>query len=310
VLLEFYYSAKLERNVNMGDRYYSERVLGDMPLETEEISATFWGGFVALIKSRSREGWFAERYPKHCFEAPLPVDTDSDALGAAFVAHNPRIPWPFDPNQHPPTLDVLDAVEFFAKSISKPVARTYHDYGRHNHILSFDRNGGVVEYVGEVNTMLRRCGHPYRTDGAGKVQRLGPTILRDELAATVFSSGDLELDRMLELARRNFLDPSLDIRRESLEKLWDAWERLKTLLPGDKKTSVKALLDLAIPEPTFRERVDREATELTSIGNAFMIRHSETNKVPIRESEHVDYLFHRMFSLVLMLLRIRAKVGA
>jgi len=40
----------------------------------------------------------------------------------------------------------------------------------------------------------------------------------------------------------------LDVRRESLEKLWDAWERLKTVEPGgDKKAQAKALLDKSIP---------------------------------------------------------------
>jgi hypothetical protein len=33
--------------------------------------------------------------------------------------------------------------------------------------------------------------------------------------------------------------------------------------------------------------------ELTEIGNRFMVRHTETDKIPITESAHVDYLFHR-----------------
>jgi hypothetical protein len=38
-----------------------------------------------------------------------------------------------------------------------------------------------------------------------------------------------------------------------------------------------------------------------------MIRHSEVNKVPIQKSHHVDYLFHRMFSLIRLLLVVRGK---
>ena len=55
--------------------------------------------------------------------------------------------------------------------------------------------------------------------------------------------------------------------------------------------------------------MEGEARELTNIGNTFMIRHSETEKVPIKESEHVDYLFHRMFALILMILRVWRREG-
>ena len=93
------------------------------------------------------------------------------------------------------------------------------------------------------------------------------------------------------------------MRRESLEKLWDAWERLKTIEPGrDKKEGIAALLDDAAAEPEFRSRLEREARELTDIGNTFMIRHSETDRVQIAEAEQVDYLFRKLFAMIRMLL--------
>jgi hypothetical protein len=293
----------------MNDLYYSERHEGEAERERQDISGSFWGGFVSLVESRSRDGWFAERYPIHCVDAPLPVETDHVSLGQAFSAHNSRVPWPLDSQNVPTTLDALDAVDFFGRSVSMPTRRVYHDYGRHNHITSFDRAQGFEGYRAEVNTMLRRCGHPYELDTSGRIQRLGPPVLQESLASAVFSSGDLELDRLLETARRKFQDPDLNIRMEALEKLWDAWERLKTILPGDKKTSVKALLDAVVAEPTLRDRVEGEARELTDIGNIFMIRHSETDRVPIKESEHIDYLFHRMFALILMIIRVWRKEG-
>lgn len=78
---------------------------------------------------------------------------------------------------------------------------------------------------------------------------------------------------------------------------------------GDKKTSAKALLDKAATEPTFRETLEDEARELTRIGNDFTIRHSETDKVPLELSEHVDYLFHRLFALIRLLLRTTGRGG-
>ena len=72
-----------------------------------------------------------------------------------------------------------------------------------------------------------------------------------------------------------------------------------------KKASVAALLAKASPEPKFRERLDAEAIELTAIGNQFRIRHSETTQTPIDADEQVDYLFHRLFALVQLVLRMR-----
>src|SRR6185436_10959217 len=108
----------------------------------------------------------------------------------------------------------------------------------------------------------------------------------------------------LEAARQKFLNRSIDVRRESLEKLWDAWERLKTLEPGrDKRESAGRLLDRASGEPALRARLEHEARELTEIGNTFMIRHTEVDKVPVVASAHIDYLFQRMFSMIRLLLK-------
>jgi hypothetical protein len=67
-----------------------------------------------------------------------------------------------------------------------------------------------------------------------------------------------------------------------------------------------ALLGKAASEPTFRALLDREAVELTRVGNDFLIWHSETNKVAVEGGAHVDYLFHRLFSLIWLLLAQRS----
>ena len=54
------------------------------------------------------------------------------------------------------------------------------------------------------------------------------------------------------------------------------------------------LLDLAVSEPRFRELLEKESRVLTDIGNTFQIRHSETSQVELQETQHVDYLFHRL----------------
>jgi hypothetical protein len=154
-----------------------------------------------------------------------------------------------------------------------------------------------------VNRMFERNGMAFELKD-GEVVRIAPAVLHEDLAVSVFRTGDATRDELLEASRQKILNRSLDVRRESLEKLWDAWERLKTLEPGrDKRESAGRLLDKATDKPTFRAKMEQEARQLTDIGNTFMIRHAETDKIPITQSAHIDYLFHRMFAMIRLLLK-------
>ena len=281
----------------MTDNYFSERELGLPPRNIEKIEKTFWDGLVALIQSRISDGSLAERFPLNCFDAPIPIGSDESAIKSVFQSEFLSMQWPLHLNNMPDTLSVLDAVEFFYRYISKPLRKEYHSFGKHNHFLSFDRDGGRLEYLEDVNRLFRRNSLAFELKEDGKVIRLEPVVLRETLAKTIFQAEDEELNRLLELAREKFRNPDVSIRREAVEKLWDAWERLKTLEPGaDKKKQIETLLTKAIPQSEFRERLNQEAIELTTIGNEFAIRHTETNKIIISDSEYLDYLFHRLFA--------------
>ena len=97
------------------------------------------------------------------------------------------------------------------------------------------------------------------------------------------------------------------MRKDSLERLWDAWERIKTVLkPSDKKESISKLLDKCADEPKFRELLETEAKALTNVGNTFHIRHSEIGQIEIHRNIQVDYLFHRLFSMLLLAIKSMA----
>jgi hypothetical protein len=127
------------------------------------------------------------------------------------------------------------------------------------------------------------------------------------------ASGDALLDTLIADACANFKDPAPKARQEATEKLWDAWERLKSLeISEDKRLSVGRLLDYASSEPIFRALLEGEAKSLTDIGNKFHIRHFETNRVALSQPEQFDYLFHRLYALIHLLLfnRQRSKSDA
>lgn len=287
----------------MTDSYFSERELGMPPQNKEKVDYRFWSGFRTYIEARINDGSLAERFPINCHESHIPIGCDESAIKSAFQSEVSPINWPFS-DDIPDSLLVLDAVEFFYRSISKPSRKEYHPFLKHNHLISFDKNAGQREYLDDVNTLFRRNNLAFELQGIGQVVRLGHVVFRETLASAIFRTGDKELNRLLEIAREKFRDPDVNIRREAVEKLWDAWERLKTLEKGsDKKKQTEALFTKAIPDPEFRERINEEAIALTKIGNDFAIRHTETSKVIISDNEYLDYLFHRLFALIQLLLR-------
>src|ERR1700730_4158131 len=96
--------------------------------------------------------------------------------------------------------------------------------------------------------------------------------------------------------------------RKSVESLWDAFERLKTVdAAGNKRAGIAALLDGAAGGPRFRQFLEAEARSLTEAGNAFQIRHHEVGQEAIASSAAVDYLFHRLFALTQLLLAARGR---
>ena len=85
--------------------------------------------------------------------------------------------------------------------------------------------------------------------------------------------------------------------QEALEKIWDAFERIKTLFGNDKKESTKKLIK-NLSSSLSPEIWNDEFLNLTKIGNYYQIRHYETNKLPLRNEKEKIYLYFRMLSLI------------
>lgn len=140
-----------------------------------------------------------------------------------------------------------------------------------------------------------------------ELRPLSPVLF--EAMGALPPSGDHILDALLQDACKKFKDAAPKSRTEGTEKLWDAWERLKSIeVQVNKRMSVARLLEQCSPEPAFRAVLDTEARALTEIGNAFHIRHFETDTISISMPEHNDYLFHRLFALIHLLLFSRGRI--
>lgn len=296
--------------------YFSDRENGPRARTEQTISPQVWAGVVALVQGLINSGAFGLRFPERCPDGQAICGCDAGSLEAAALAEMPGLAWPLETTHQvekeyfaqrepfaPDTLLVLDFIEFVHAAAAKPVPGKYHDYFSHHH-LSFDQQAGQDEFRASVNRIFARNGVAYEMLSDGRIVRVLPLVLGEELKRTVFNSGDRTLDNMLEECRAKFSDRNPLVRREALERLWDAWERLKSLAdPSDKKRSVKIILDGTATEPSLRARLETEAQELTSIGNSHLIRHSEVNQVPVIDAAQVDYLFHRLFAMVQLVLK-------
>lgn len=296
-------------------KLFTERHGGGKPRTAENLNAPTREALLNLVASRVNEEWYGLSFPERCPDGYGYAGTDHEKLRRATNGYG--LPWPADAlragleSDETVALadgDVFDLLEFSYEVIARPDAGSYHSFFGHSH-YSYDKEAGREAFASDVNRLFERNGMAFEFK-EGEITRMAPPVLHEALARTVFRTGDDHLDEMLEDGRAKFLNRDFKVRRESLEKLWDAWERLKTVERGkDKKATVKALLDKAARDSAFRKVLEEESGALTAIGNNFMIRHTETTKTPISESEHVDYLFHRMFSLIRLLLKATKRGG-
>lgn len=301
-------------------RYFSERERGESLREESDIDHNAWRGVLEIVRGRVSDGSFGAKYPEECEDGYFVCGTSIPRFVDAMLAEIPNLAMHVGARGRSTldqlgsldnwfaisTPDMLDLVEFCWRNVSKATVIDDHSFFRHSH-LGFDETVGKDEFRNDIERIFRRNGIAYNLTQDGRIERIVPAVFGDALANSDFNTGETELDRLLTTAKTKFLDPRPVIRRESLDALWDAWERLKTLDERKKKAGIEALLDATVGgrSTKFRDALEKEARELTRIGNAFLIRHSETDQERLESNEHVDYLFLRMFSLIHLIIRSR-----
>lgn len=244
----------------MTSAFYSDRTSGQRPCTGEEVTPEAWRGVLAIIKRRLRDGTLAKSFPiQDCIDGPfLITGTNTSDFEQLLVSLIPALkrqedeepgarrapvsrPTPvLDPNRPPPTPVALDVVDFVMQYVATPMTRTNDDYWKHEH-LTFNEeseNSKRAEFAREVELIFQRNGIGFTFGSDLQVVRLGPPEARELLSDFAPRTGDADLDSKLRDATTRFLSRDLQQRVDALEKLWDAFERFKTLeLGGDKKAS-------------------------------------------------------------------------
>lgn len=281
---------------------------GPVPSIHDNLPQPTSRGLYELFKSKADNHWFANHFPEQCQDGKGVAGTNFSGLWGNVRALVPQLEeekWGVSPIQ--PDGAVFDLMEYAAGKLAMPIQGVYHNYLGH-HELTFDQDAGRKEFREEVNQILRRGGTMYELSPNLQIVRIGTPAVQQVIEQMTPASGDSDLDDLLLRAKALYISHKLGDRALALEKLWDGFERLKTIdVVGNKKQSANALLD-NIVSSEFKAFTSTEMKALTDFGNQFMIRHHETDKHPVPK-EAQDYLFARMGSLIVFLLKASNRLG-
>ena len=217
---------------------------------------------------------------------------------------------------------LLDLIEYIAQNCRDITHRAHHDVTRElveeygfNALSSRDLNGHLnyehlffseksevfIKYRSEINHIFEKTGLLFTLTDKKIVERVVEnSVLTAEIEAAVKAVKEPGTRELLEEAIGLFKQPDPATRKFAVEKLWDAFERLKTYYTTlDKKASVtKIVNDMSGNQLEFAKLFEDEFNALKSIGNDFRIRHHETNKIDITDDRYYDYFFNRCLSLI------------
>ena len=196
---------------------------------------------------------------------------------------------------------LLDYIECFAKNL-KDVKEEWNHlmYKNYKTIECFDTCKVFSDFKNKINELFLEAGLLYKLTNKKIIERIVEnTPLTIEIEDSINQISESGVRELLKDAIALYKTPTLSARKDSVEKIWDALERLKTYYSADKKQSVSKLIeDMGNSEDEFAEIFKEEFIKLTSIGNNFRIRHHETNKIDITDLNHYDYFFNRCLSLI------------
>lgn len=233
------------------------------------------------------------------YEIPTLYRDYSDNIAVLTVHHNV-----FDSDDAESEYDqyaLLDLIEFFAENLRDVVVGSFHSYFGHYHLTCQNSRNVCVQFRDEINSIFQKTGLLYELNTDLQVERivenspLTPAV--ESAIAAVKEAGTRELLQEAILLHRS---PNPADIQDAVEKLWDAYERLKTYYTtmNKAKSAEKIVNDMAAGQAPYVTLFDTEFRALTKIGNDFRIRHHETDKVEITDVRYYDYFFNRCLSLI------------
>lgn len=156
-------------------------------------------------------------------------------------------------------------------------------------------------YIERINTLFSHYKLTIALNNDGEIVNTSDQLFKINSDKPIKEPG---IEELLLIAEEKYAQGNYS---DAVEKLWDAFERLKTYYSpsfNKKQSSEKIVENVSKGNEGFQIIFSNEFKELTSIGNNFRIRHHEINKIDISEGIHYQYLYRRCMALILTILEI------
>lgn len=197
---------------------------------------------------------------------------------------------------------LLDFIEFIAQNI-KDISEGWNNerYRNYWYIVCLKTSHVFKNYQNGINEIFTESGLLYNLTDNKIIERIVENSpLTPEIEDRTTTIGEKGTRDLLKDAIALYKTPNPVARQDSVEKIWDALERLKTYYTAlDKKESAeKIVADMSDGQAVYKTLFNDEFIALSKIGNGFRIRHHETDKVEISDDRYYDYFFNRCLSLI------------
>ena len=197
---------------------------------------------------------------------------------------------------------LIDYIEFFAQNIMDISENWNNDrYRNYQYIDCLKTKEVFIEFKSEINELFIESGLLYTLTDEAIVERIvEDSPLTKQIENSFSTVKEKGIRDLLKDAIALYKTPNPCARQDSVEKIWDALERLKTyyISLDKKKSATKIVEDMSGGSEDFKELFNAEFKALTDIGNHYRIRHHETDKIDIIDEKYYDYLFNRCLSLI------------
>lgn len=193
---------------------------------------------------------------------------------------------------------LFDLIELVCEKSRDIVNKNYHKFFGH-YDLEFGETSNIKgTFIDDINKIFAKTGLLYELSKSGIINRIVEnTPISKQLLEDIDELNEQGLKELLDTAISYHLASDPSKNRDAVEKIWDAFERLKTYYGDKKSSSDKIIEEMALNDKYFQLFNDEFKT-LTQIGNSFRIRHHEKDKIEIPDIRYCDYLFNRCLSLI------------
>ena len=203
--------------------------------------------------------------------------------------------------------DYIEYIAYYAKDYNKG---DYHGFFGHYHYTFKDSKKKANEFCDEIEDIFEKTGLLYRINEKSEIERkLLNSPLSEENEKIIEKVSEEGLRELLLEAISLYKRPNPSSIKDATEKIWDAFERMKTFYTDlDKKDSAnKVIQNASSGNADFGTMLKEEFKALTTIGNTYRIRHHETDRIEITEFDHYEYFFNRCLSLITLTIKYLEK---